>query len=61
MVTEEIQNLIERYPDAAKLVELAAHYEENHPYYILCEVLLGVIDKVMLTSKEVTNGDSTNV
>ncbi|HEY7160492.1 MAG TPA: hypothetical protein VH815_04500 [Acidobacteriota bacterium] len=51
MVTEEIQNLIERYPDAAKLVELAAHYEENHPYYILCEVLLDLIDRVTPTSK----------
>jgi len=49
MITPKIENLIDRYPEAAKVAELAAHHDENTPVYILCEYILNLTADLLAT------------
>jgi hypothetical protein len=40
MVTEEVNEIMKRYPPVAEIVELAAHYEGNNPFLRICEYLV---------------------
>lgn len=39
MVTEKIEQAMQRYPDLSDIVELAAHHEDRSPIRRICEYL----------------------
>lgn len=49
MVTEKIQRAIDRYPELADVVEIAGHYDDNHPIHRLCAYLANLTADIMDT------------
>lgn len=60
MVTDKIKQAIERYPNLADIVELAAHYEDNHPIHRLCAFVATLTADIMDSAPpQVTTDDES--
>ena len=47
MITDEIKDAIVKYPELGDIVELAAHYDENHPIHRICAYVATLTTDIM--------------
>lgn len=57
-MSDIVKQVIDTFPEAANIAELAQHHEEGTPIHRICEYLFHLTHKLLCeTPQEVTNND----